>query len=429
MDHATAPRALMVAYHFPPLRGSSGVQRTLRFCRYLPDFGWTPLVLTASERAYEDIDNASRAEIPKDLVVRRAFALNTARQLAFGKRYPAVLAVPDRWVTWLAGGVLAGLSMIRQARPSVIFSTYPIATAHLIGLALHRLSGLPWVADFRDPMAQEGYPSDPRIWRSFKWIEERALRHASRSMFTSPGAIREYRRRYPDIPAERFVLIENGYDEEAFEQVERMSSAPPAAAPAGGRRLVILHSGIVYPSERDPTQFFEALGALKRAGVLGEADVEFRFRASANEPMLHALAGQEHVEDIVSVLPHVPYADALAEMMSADGLLLMQAANCNAQIPAKAYEYLRAGRPMLALTDASGDTADLMRRAGGGAVAPLDSPTEIAAALTTFVGQLRANTVNPSNREFTSLCSRRERTRVLARVLGEVALARSRARH
>jgi hypothetical protein len=185
----------------------------------------------------------------------------------------------------------------------------------------------------------------------------------------------------------------------------------------------------VYPSERDPTQFFEALGALKRAGVLGEADVEFRFRASANEPMLHALAGQEHVEDIVSVLPHVPYADALAEMMSADGLLLMQAANCNAQIPAKAYEYLRAGRPMLALTDASGDTADLMRRAGGGAVAPLDSPTEIAAALTTFVGQLRANTVNPSNREFTSLCSRRERTRVLARVLGEVALARSRARH
>lgn len=406
----------MIAYHFPPLRGSSGVQRTLRFCRYLPDFGWTPLVLTASERAYEEIDNASRAEIPQGLVVRRAFALNTARQLAVGRRYPAVLAVPDRWVTWLAGGVLAGLAMIRQARPSVIFSTYPIATAHLIGLALHRLSGLPWVADFRDPMAQEGYPSDPRIWRSFKWIEERALGHASRSMFTSPGAIRDYRRRYPDIPAERFVLIENGYDEEAFERVKRMPGAPPAAAPAGGRRLVILHSGIVYPSERDPTQFFEALGALKRAGVLGEAGVEFRFRASANEPMLHALARQEHVEDIVSVLPHIPYADALAEMMSADGLLLMQAANCNAQIPAKAYEYLRAGRPMLALTDASGDTADLMRRAGAGAVAPLDSIAAITTELPAFVERVRRGTARPADPAFAAGCSRRERTRLLASV-------------
>ena len=169
----------MVAYHFPPLRGSSGIQRTLRFCRYLPDFGWTPLVLTASERAYEDIDDNSRVEIPQGLVVRRAFALNTARQLSFGGRYPTLLAVPDRWVSWLAGGVLAGLAMIRRARPSVIFSTYPIATAHLIGLALHRLTGLPWVADFRDPMAQEGYPADPRIWRNCRSGSFRMSRRAA----------------------------------------------------------------------------------------------------------------------------------------------------------------------------------------------------------------------------------------------------------
>src|SRR5689334_16967440 len=274
-----APRALMIAYHIPPLRGSSGVQRTLRFCRYLPEFGWTPIVLTASERAYEGIDEASRAEMPSDLVVRRAFALNTARHLAVGNRYPALLAVPDRWVSWLVGGVLAGLSLLRQTRPSVIFSTYPIATAHLIGFALHRLSGLPWVADFRDPMAQPDYPTDRRIWRSFKWIEERALRNAQRALFTSPSAIRDYRRTYPDIAADRFVLIENGYDEEALERVDVPPCPERPGADRSHRRLVILHSGIVYPSERDPTQFFEALGVLKRAGTLSAADVEFRFRA------------------------------------------------------------------------------------------------------------------------------------------------------
>ena len=114
--------------------------------------------------------------------------------------------------------------MIRRSRPSVIFSTYPIATAHLIGLALHRLTGLPWIADFRDPMAQEGYPADPRIWRSFKWIEEHALRNASRSLFTSPGAIRDYRRDVSRRPGGRFVLIENGYDEEAFARAEALAA-------------------------------------------------------------------------------------------------------------------------------------------------------------------------------------------------------------
>lgn len=409
----------MIAYHFPPLRGSSGVQRTLRFCRYLPEFGWTPIVLTASERAYEGIDEASRAETPSDLVVCRAFALNTARHLAVGNRYPALLAVPDRWVSWLVGGVLAGLSLLRRTRPSVIFSTYPIATAHLIGFALHRLSGLPWVADFRDPMAQRDYPTDRRVWRSFKWIEERALRNAQRALFTSPSAIRDYRLTYPDIAAERFVLIENGYDEEAFARVDA-SSPPRVDIARTSARLLILHSGIVYPSERDPTQFFVALGALKRAQALSAMDVEFRFRASANDAMLRALAAKHAVEDLVSIVPHIPYTDALREMMSADGLLLMQAANCNAQIPAKAYEYLRAGRPILALTDAEGDTADLMRRAGIRDIAPLDSPDALEVALPRFIASLREGTAGTANGDFVAQCSRRARTQMLARVLDEL---------
>lgn len=416
MDQATARHVLMVAYHFPPLRGSSGIQRTLRFCRYLPEFGWTPLVLTTNERAYESVDERSRAEIPTDLVVRRAFALNTARHLSIGSRFPGLLAIPDRWVSWTAAGVATGLAMIRKWRPRAIYSTYPIATAHLIGLALHRLTGLPWIADFRDPMAQPGYPADPKVWRSFRWIEARALTNARTALFTSPGAIRDYRATYPDLPPERMVLLENGYDEEAFAGV---ADAGLVRASPAGRPLVLLHSGIVYASERDPTQLFRALGALKRNGALTAADVEFRFRASAADALLRSLAVEQDVEDLVSILPPIPYGDALNEMIDADALVLMQAANCNSQIPAKAYEYLRAGRPVLALTDRAGDTADLMRRAGIDAIVPLDAQAALEAALPVYIASLRAGTASRVSRDTAAAFSRRERTRHLADILDD----------
>src|SRR6476469_7342643 len=188
-------RVLMIAYHFPPLNVSSGIQRTLRFAQQLPGFGWQPIVLSVHPRAYASVDDRSNSEIPADLIVRRAFALDSARHLALGGHYASFLCLPDRWWTWWLGAVPAGMKMIRQFRPDAIWSTYPIPTAHLIGRALHRRSGLPWIADFRDPMAQEGYPADPAGHRFYRWIEHQALAHAARSVFTAPGALRLYAER------------------------------------------------------------------------------------------------------------------------------------------------------------------------------------------------------------------------------------------
>lgn len=417
MDRENQPAVLMIAYHFPPLRGSSGIQRTLRFSRYLPEFGWRPIVLTAHPRAYDWVGDDLLADVPAGLLVRRAFALNSARHLAVRGRYPRLLAVPDRWVSWIVGGVVSGLSLIRKHSVRALYSTYPIATAHLIGLALHRITGLPWIADFRDPMAQEGYPEDPTVWRSFRWIEERTLRGAARSLFTSPSAIRDYRERYPDIPAERFVLVENGYDEDAFQGLSLGGERRTDDRAQGNSRVVILHSGIVYASERDPTQLFGALGRLKREGRVRPAEVEFRFRASANDDLLRRLADENDIADMITLLPAVPYRDALAEMLQADAVLVMQAANCNSQIPAKAYEYLRAGRPVIALTDPAGDTADLMRRAGVRQLIPLDSEEAIVAELPAWLEALRTGALPPPDAQFAAQCSRKERTGALAHEL------------
>jgi glycosyltransferase involved in cell wall biosynthesis len=379
-------RVLMIAYHFPPLAGSSGIQRTLRFVQHLPASGWQPLVLSASPIAYERTSTDLQADIPPGTVVRRAFALDTARHLSVRGRYIDAMARPDRWVSWRFAAVREGLKMVREFRPDVVWSTYPIATAHLIGAEISRRSGVPWVADFRDPMAQDGYPPDPKTWKQFEAIEAGAAKQARCCVFTTPGAARIHRTRYPEA-ANRTVVLENGYDEESFAGGETPGSAAAALEPGV---TTLLHSGIVYPSERDPTQLFAALRRMKDAPDLATTPLKVRFRAAVHDDLLLALADRYGVRDCIEVCPPVPYKAALREMLQADALLVMQASNCNEQIPAKIYEYLRAGRPIVGLTDPRGDTAGVLRNAGLDTLASLDSADEIAALLRRLVaGELR----------------------------------------
>jgi hypothetical protein len=418
-------RLLMIAYHFPPLRGSSGIQRTLRFVQHLPRFGWEPLVLTASPRAYEETSDDQMSEIPEGTVVRRAFALNAARDLSLFGRYPEALALPDRWATWRFDAVATGMAMIKQFKPDAIWSTYPIATAHLIGAKLAARSGLPWIADFRDPMAQEGYPSDPRAWRAYRDIEEMALREARASVFTTPGCATLYRERYPDIPPEKSVVIENGYDEETFARAESERRATASSRPEPGRRFTLLHSGVVYPDERDPRPLFTALGQLKRAGTLSAADFCLRLRASAYDAMLGELATVHGIEDLVSLEPAISYHAALQEMLGVDALLILQASNCNQQIPAKLYEYVRAKRPVLALTDPIGDTARTLRDTGLTSIARLDDVESIVKALPAFVTRVRDGSEGIATDQAIAAASREGRARALAGLLDRTCVTSS----
>ncbi len=408
-------RVLMIAYHFPPMAGSSGIQRTLRFVQHLPEFGWEPLVLTVAPYAYERISEDLVADVSPGVIVNRAFALDTARHLAVGGRYFGWMARPDRWRSWQFAGVLEGMRMIRRYQPKAIWSTYPIATAHLIGSRLHCQSRLPWIADFRDPMAQDGYPADPLVWKSYKDIEADAVQQAHYSTFTTPSAAAEYRTRYPNA-RDRIMVLENGYDEESF-----MARSSEKEGPLHPGMITLLHSGIVYPQERDPTNLFVALRRLTDSGELTPHDLKIRFRAAVHDDLLRNLTNQYAVEGFIDVCPPIPYREALREMLRADGLLVMQAANCNAQIPAKIYEYLRADRPIIALTDPLGDTAGVLRGFGLDAMARLDSADEICALLPRFIASIRHRQARLPDPVSVERASRRARTEALAVLLQQTS--------
>jgi hypothetical protein len=410
-------RVLMIAFHFPPQRGSSGIQRTLKFAQYLPASGWQPLVLSAHPRAYDATSADQLLDIAPGTVIKRAFALNTGRHLAFRGRYLGLMALPDRWCSWLLGAVPAGLGMLRRYRPQVLWSTYPIATAHLIGYALRRLTGLPWVADMRDPMLDADYPAPGPVRRAHQWVERLTVVHSSVVVCTTPGAVAVYRARYPLIAPTRFRLIENAYDEDNFSAAEA-ALACEGASPRGA--LTLLHSGAVYPSERDPTALFEAIAELLGTGAIAAGSLRIVLRATGHDEQIAALIALHEVGAVVALAPPLPYAEALREMLTADGLLILQASNCNQQVPAKLYEYLRARRPILGLTDPAGDTAHALRQAGIDTLAPLDTKDAIVLALHDFITRLHAGTAPLASDALIASHSRQARSRALALLLDEL---------
>ncbi|WP_019140770.1 glycosyltransferase [Noviherbaspirillum massiliense] len=413
-------RALIIAFHFPPQAASSGIQRTLSFSRHLGRYGWEPLVLSAHPMAYSAKNPSQLASIPSSVVVRRPYALDAKRHLGLFGRYPGILALPDRWISWWFSAVPAGLALIRKYKPEVIWSTFPIATSHLIGLTLHRLTGIPWIADFRDPMLQPGHPETWLQRRCFAWIERQAIRHCCKAVFTTHSALDSYRQRFPGIAPDKFMVIENGYDEEGFQGIAGPS--PSGNANNVERRITLLHSGVLYPDGRDPSSFFEAISRLKADGRASPSSLSVILRATGDAPYFLGLAKKHAVDDIVRIEPPLPYREALREMLEADGLLAIQGTPFNTQVPAKIYEYFRARRPIFALVDPRGETARVLEAAGFRNIVPIDSADRIVHALPEFISDIRQGRALCASDELIAASSRAHRARQLATLFSQACL-------
>lgn len=408
----------MIAYHFPPCGEVSGALRTLVMARYLAEDGVQPIVLTPDARAYPRISEQSMGMIPSGIHVVKAFALDARRHFGIRGRYPQWLAVPDRWISWWPGAVMVGLRSIKRHRPRAIWSTYPIATSHLIAYELHRRTGVPWIADFRDPMIGEGVNPVGYAMRMRSKVEALAVRHAQASVFVTAGASELYSRRYAGVSHGDFEVIPNGFDEESFSCLTPSGTASKQE----GTPLVLVHSGVLYPEGRNPEPFFIALSRLVVSGRLKAGGLRVVLRASGHESMYAEMLKRYGLESIVELAPPVGRDEALREQAQADALLMFQGAEFNPQIPAKVYEYLRVGRPILALADTAGETARLVASTGAGLVAPIDDSEALVKSIPEFLDGVSRGRFPPLQGEALRVFSRRAGATRLRELIERVAL-------
>lgn len=414
-----AATVLMVAFHFPPAAMGSGHLRTLGFARYLPGLGWNPVVLSASALAYPCTSPIAPGMIPEGCEVHRALAFDASRHFGIAGKYPGILAVPDRWSSWRLAAVHQGLRLIRRHQVKAIWSTYPIMSAHCIAHTLARKTGLPWIADFRDPVATSVAGIHARALASQQRWEARVMHDARRIVFTTAGALEACAKKYPEAHAAgRLQLIGNGFDEVAFAQL------PLATGPSDARPLLLVHSGQLYAGGRDPLPFFHALAQLKAAGEAIATRLKVVLRGSGNEDHYQRELDRLGVSDIVALAPQVGNHEALVEQASADALLLFQGPRFDRQIPAKMYEYVRIGRPIFALLGAHGDTAVALRRTGGAELVAIDDVAAIAAGLRGFLNALRTGSAPVARREVLPQYARSAGAAVLATMLDQVVSGR-----
>jgi glycosyltransferase involved in cell wall biosynthesis len=234
-------------------------------------------------------------------------------------------------------------------------------------------------------MTEDNYPRDRWSRLSYLWIERRAVRDAARLIFTAESTRRMYLERYPDLTSKRCQLISNGYDEADF-------AALPAAGcqHAAPEKLRLIHAGLIYTDDRDPRAFFRALSRLKKDRAIDARTLAIDLRASGAEDYYAKLLDTLDIADIVQLLPALPHRQALADCAQADAFLLFQAASCNHQIPAKVYEYLRLGKPILGLTPTVGDTGVLLSQVGGATVVDLADEEAMYRTIPQFLAALRA---------------------------------------
>ncbi len=410
---------LVVAFHYPPDNSSTGVLRTLKFTRYLLDHGWRSHVLTVTPDHYRNLDPELEAEIPTEVSVTRVPFRDVKQRFAVRGRYPGIIAQPDPFWPWRAPALRAAEKILATHPIRAVFSTYPVPTAHFIGRTVARRSALPWVADFRDPWAGGEVGWQGRLDRFF---EARVVHAARRVIANTDIARRDFLRRYPRLPPERFVTLPNGYDEEDFAALR-----PQVAEP---RRFTLAYAGSVDAYNRDPRPVLRAVGRLLRAGRLPREGVRLSFLGAGpavREPWFTGVLEKEGLTGLVEIVEErIPYHQALARLAGSDLLLVLnqpQAGEADFwrfMVPAKIYEFLRLGRPLLVLVG-EGAIPELFRDLGvAGACAPQDEQAideHILAAYRAYLQGTNAARPPPGLRRF----ERRELTARLAALLDELS--------
>lgn len=358
----------MVAYQFPPV-GGSGVQRSAKFAKYLPQYGWQPVVLTRRANRIGVRDDTLLEELAADMEIIRtpprdltAFPGPLSK---IGKFVAWKVLIPDGEILWMKRAMNEAAARLAKGDISCLYTTsYPYSD-HLMGLRIKQIyPDLPWIADFRDEWTNNPYLLDKPhpAWRARRerLMERQVLEKADRIIANTPVMKRNFIALHPDLDLDwRMRVIPNGYDEEDFAQ-------NGAASPED--RFTITYTGSLY-ERRTPDRFLEAAGRLVRTGRIPKEYLRIRFIGNIKEkPVLHA-AAQSGLEDAVEIMPYMSHRECIGQMLKSHVLLLLEGGRgSECFYTGKLFEYIRTGRPILALVPKEGAAADLIRRTRTGIV-------------------------------------------------------------
>ncbi len=348
---------LMIAFEFPPSNGAS-VPRIESFYRYLKQWGWKVVVLTASPKAYQRIDN-SYQDAKEDLIYR-AMALDVPRHLSIKGKYLSSMETPDRWgLTWIPCALVKGKKLLKQYKPDVVWSSSPIPSTHYIAQKLSSEGNIPWVADYRDPFHYMNGSAGKRLDKLHRKIDSQTLKKASKLTFATQQVRDLYCKEYGELVSEKSIVIENGFDESNFKKLAELG--------------------------RDPKPIFSALALLQREGKINEENFELIFQGAGDGQDFHHYLDELGIAKLVKFIPPVSFIHALSNMMQCNALLLIQDERFNKQIPGKLYEYLRTQKPLLVKSPTGSATQTLAADHAG--VVSCYSEAESKYALLTIIEQ------------------------------------------
>jgi glycosyltransferase involved in cell wall biosynthesis len=417
----------MVAYFFPPL-GGAGVQRSLKFARYLPESGWEPRVLTADPRGYWIRDPTLLEELPEAVRVQRVASPLPVAGGRKGRRgsvhwiralrwLSGWFLLPDAYLPWSLRALAAASRWLRRDLPDVLWTTSSPDSAHLVGWHLSRRWRIPWVADFRDPWVERLSFHPPTRWhRAIQYrLEEGVVRRAVAVVLTSQAARDRFAERYP-WAGEKLHVITNGYDEEDFAGFQWDLPRD---------RFRILHLGQLNP-ERSLEPLLGPLRALLEAEPEARGRVELlcvgpHYASHEREVRRHGL------QDVVRFEDPRPHREAVRLLGTAHLLLLLECEGLRGRqvLPGKTFEYLRSGRPVLALVDPLGDAARLVPELRAGWVHAPSDAAGVLACLRERWARFRSGEVETgASAEALRPFERRELTLRLAHLFDRVARKR-----
>ncbi len=421
-------KVLIFTYYWPPAGGVS-VQRFLKFTKFLPEFGWQPVIVTVANGSYPYLDESLLQQVSKDVKVYRTktfepfefynllrgkkgkalpvVSVGAAKNKTFFQRFSEYIRanffVPDARVGWVKYAIKQAEEILKTEKIDAIITTGPPHSTHLIGLDLKQRFGVKWIADFRDPWTGIFYnnilPRTEATRKKDSELESRVLQTADHVTVISPGMKKEFENR-----AQQIEVVFNGYDEEEFNE--------PAANSTN--EFTIRYVGNLMASQ-NATVLWQAVAALSkqqqlRIELIGRVDEEVK--QSINSCGIAAL---------VSYRDFVDHHTAV-QLMQTAGLLLFAIPDVKGNeliLTGKLFEYLAAGAEMISFGPVHGNAAELLQQTGRKPMIDFKNAEEtrkqLEAAVRYFAEHKKPFKYTTTAHE---VFSRRNQTKELARLLG-----------